>query len=383
MSLGRVVPSPPAGTPKAAASGEGLIGRLRGFALRGLAAMYRPEERLFVFRVRRTGSGVATEGLSRRYTAIALIGLAGERPDEVASVLAGGSPRDVCGGLMEEVCGWDNLGDVALALWAGHAVGRVDSAPAFERLVTLRSAEGAHPTVELAWTLVALCAEPSSIAAELRDRVARRLIGSFATASNVFPHMIGAYRSGRSHICCFADLVYPIHALSRYYLVSGERAALDAARRGADRICRLQGPAGQWWWHYDCRTGRVVESYPVYAVHQDAMAPMALFALQEASGGDYSGAIRRGLDWLASSPELGGGTLVDVDAGFIWRKVARREPGKLSRYVQALATLVHPSLRAPGLDLAFPPGAVDDEDRPYHLGWLLYAFPPGRAAASW
>jgi hypothetical protein len=64
----------------------------------------------------------------------------------------------------------------------------------------------------------------------------------------------------------------------------------------------------------------------------------------------------------------------------IWRKVARREPAKLSRYAQALASGIHPALRMPGLNLIFPPMAVDYEDRPYHLGWFLYAWSPQRLA---
>jgi hypothetical protein len=151
--------------------------------------------------------------------------------------------------------------------------------------------------------------------------------------------------------------------------------------RCADNFCRQQGPQGQWWWHYDRRTGRVVERYPVYAVHQDAMAPMALLALAAATGADYSEPIARGLAWLARSPELGGGSLIDDAADLIWRKVARREPGKLTRYAQAVVSSVHASMRVPGLDLVFPPAIVDYEDRPYHLGWLLYAWPAARVGA--
>ena len=46
------------------------------------------------------------------------------------------------------------------------------------------------------------------------------------------------------------------------------------ARPHASASCRV--PHGQWWWHYDVRDGSVVERYPVYSVHQHAMAPMAL-----------------------------------------------------------------------------------------------------------
>jgi hypothetical protein len=123
----------------------------------------------------------------------------------------------------------------------------------------------------------------------------------------------------------------------------------------------------------------VLEGYPVYAVHQDSMAPMALFALHDAGGRDFRENAARGLSWLGASPELQGGTLIDRGAGLIWRKVARREPRKLARYLQAAASRIHPSLRVPGLDRLLPPTAVDDEDRPYHLGWILHAFPPARA----
>ena len=80
---------------------------------------------------------------------------------------------------------------------------------------------------------------------------------------------------------CFADFVYPIQALSHYHMALGCPEAMDAATRCADRMCKLQGPAGQWWWHFDVRTGQGVERYPVYAVHQEAMAPMALRALRQ------------------------------------------------------------------------------------------------------
>jgi hypothetical protein len=197
-------------------------------------------------------------------------------------------------------------------------------------------------------------------------------------ASGLFPHEVGGHGGARGHVCSFADLVYPIHALSRYARLTGDRRALSVASRCAERVVELQGRDGQWWWHYDVRTGRVLEPYPVYAVHQDAMAPLALLALKEASGLDFDEPIARGLRWLESAPELQGRPLVDRPADLIWRKVARHEPRKLARSLQAAATRLHPRLRLPALDYVLPPGAVDYEDRPYHLGWLLYAWPRAR-----
>ena len=122
--------------------------------------------------------------------------------------------------------------------------------------------------------------------------------------------------------------------------------------------------------------GQVVEPYPVYAVHQDGMAPMALYALQAAGGDAYPQAIARSVDWLINAPELRG-SLVDGSAKVIWRKVARREPGKLSRSLQAGASRIHPGLRVPGTDTFLPRGALDYETRPYPMGWILYAWSAG------
>ncbi|MBW2119543.1 MAG: hypothetical protein JRH09_16700 [Deltaproteobacteria bacterium] len=357
-----------------------MISQLREMAVRGLERMYRPEERLFVFHVRRSGGRIISEGLSRRYTAIVLIGLAGEGEKTIKSVLGGQGLSTVCDRLRDDVEHVDNLGDLALILWAAHAAGYHDRRRVLERVVGLRPLEKAYPTVEVSWALYALCMDPKAAADDLCERLARRLISSFNKESGMFPHVLGGNSSGpRSHVSCFADMVYPIHALSHYYKLSGDRDALDAAAQCAERICRLQGQAGQWWWHYDLRTGDVIEPYPVYSVHQDAMAPMALFALMDAGGPDFMKYVQKGLEWLAHPPELGA-SLIDNDADLIWRKVARREPGKLSRYAQAIVSRVHPAFRVPGLNAMFPPGAVDYENRPYHLGWFLYAWPEERVA---
>ncbi len=358
-----------------------LVSRLRDLSIRGLARMYRPDQGLFAFRIRRTGDAPILEGSSHRYTAIALIGLAGEDEAVQASVLAGIGVREACARLVGQLDALENLGDVALVLWAACAAGYPERRSLVERLLAIRPDEAAHPTVEVAWTLAALCADLDAPVGSLRDCLAHRLIASFEPRSGMFPHVLGGRPGGfRGHVCCFADLVYPIHALARYAEVFGNAEARDVALRCATAMCARQGPHGQWWWHYDRRSGDVIERYPVYAVHQDAMAPMALFALAGVARTDLRSPIMKGLAWLAAAPELGGGSLLDGGADLIWRKVARREPAKLSRYVQAAVSRLHPGFAAPGLDRLFPPCVVDYEDRPYHLGWLLHAWPAARAA---
>ena len=359
------------------------VRQLRDVAVHVLPRMYRPEKHLFAFRLRRSLEGDLLEAVSQRYTAIVLIGLATEDERTAAAVLTGHNPRDVCGRLIDDVGRTDDLGEVALTLWAARALGHPGAAAALERLRSMEPATGRFPTVEVSWCLTALSVPGSDVTdGALAEAVAKRLLASFHKESALFPHWPSGARAAtlRAHVACFADLVYPIQALSRYYQVSHSIEAVDAARRCAARMCELQGPQGQWWWHFDVRTGRVIEGYPVYAVHQEAMAPMALFALQDACGVDHTDAVVKGLRWLVDPPEIPD-SLIDDQAGIIWRKVARHEPFKATRSVQALASRLHPSLRLPGLNRMFRPTFVDYESRPYEMGWILHAWPANRTLA--
>src|SRR5262245_35598000 len=118
--------------------------------------MYVPDEKLFVFRLRRTARGIMPEGLSLRYTAITLIGLATESESTVVRILAGDSFLDVCDRLAGEVRQINNLGELALILWAAQAVGYRDCRLLWRRLLEFKPVEFSYPTVEVAWTLAAL-----------------------------------------------------------------------------------------------------------------------------------------------------------------------------------------------------------------------------------
>ena len=359
-----------------------VVGGFRSLAIRALRRMYLPEQGLFAYRFRRDASGDRLEGISRRYSAIVLIALADE-PEEVSSeILAGQNIQDVCSRLLLSIRQWSDVGEVALTLWAARAMHHPHAWIALDRLKSLAPSERPCPTVEVSWALTALVVEGEDMVVEaLADQLAESLLTAFQEDSDLFPHWPAgtAPSSLRAHVACFADLVYPIHALASYYRATYNTDALHVARRCAQRMCELQGAQGQWWWHYDVRTGRVVERFPIYAVHQDAMAPMALFVLQEVSGEDYAPAIQHGLQWLIDPPEIPG-SLIDAQTGVIWRKIARHEPGKLARSLQAAASGLHPALRVPGLDIVLRPGHIDHECRPYHLGWILYAWPADRVA---
>src|SRR5687768_5058186 len=91
----------------------------RALAFRALRRMYLPDERLFNHCLRRSASGeIRSEGMSLRYTAITLMAFPGESQQAVTEVLHGQSINDVCNALADRIRSSDEIGAVALTLWA-------------------------------------------------------------------------------------------------------------------------------------------------------------------------------------------------------------------------------------------------------------------------
>jgi hypothetical protein len=325
------------------------------------------------------GWRLAPAGTSIRYTAIAALGLLRLPAQVQQQVLGGGDARELVGRLAKQLDTLTGPADVALVCWAAAEAGHSELHRALARLAELDDGERPLPVVAAAWVVTALVAARQQAEVERLLAAARRRL--LAARGVLFPHTTGGGPRHRVHVGSFADQVYPVQALARLHASDADREALAAADEVAAGICQAQGQAGQWWWHYDARTGAVVEGYPVYSVHQYAMAPMALLDLAEAGGQDHLDAICQGLRWQAAPPETATPLIFD-DPPVCWRKVARGDRRKLVRGVRAALTRLRPGLRLEMLDWLFPPGVVDRECRPYEPGWLLYAWLPAPEAAK-
>jgi len=230
--------------------------------------------------------------------------------------------------------------------------------------------------MELSWFLTGLThASKAEQRADLEPLANEtyRLVQANQGKHGLFGHMAKWYSLAgvvRGRVGSFADQVYPTFAMAHFSQVFGNGEARDKALRCAEAICRLQGPLGQWWWHYDSVSGRVVEHYPVYSVHQHGMAPMALLALQETCGANFQASISNGLRWITGANELHQ-DLEDVDAGVAWRCI---QPAKTNPYAKGIYALL-------GKEPTRGPLHTLYECRPYELGWLLYAFAQSSASA--
>ena len=317
-------------------------------------------------------------GTSLRYGAITALGLLRLPEPDQRTVLAGMTADDLVSHLAKQIDEISGLGDAALVCWAAAEGGHPDLEHALQRLAALDRTERPVDVVSAAWVVSALAAARPLADVERHLAAARqRLLAARGPA--IYPHTTGPSAPWyRAHVGSFADQVYPIQALARLHASADDPEALAIAGTVAAAICSAQGPGGQWWWHYDSRTGAVVEGYPVYSVHQHAMAPMALLDLADAGGDGQLDAIRRGLRWLAGPPEAAQSAstvqLVLDDPPITWRKVARADHRKVVRGLRAASTRIVPGARVGVLDRVYPPGVVDHECRPYELGWLLYTW---------
>lgn len=272
----------------------------------------------------------------------------------------------------------DNIGDLGLLLWLWALASPKQLKQMFSNLDIKHSLEKYSDarqgkTTELAWFLTGLC-HSALVSGENAEEVQDVAIQTFDLLKKnfgnkgIFGHSKKTTLSGmiRGRIGCFADQVYPIYALSMFAKAFGNQEALKIALDCANAICRLQGPFGQWWWHYDSTTGQMLGRYPVYSVHQDGMAPMALFALGDVSGLDFSANICKGVEWITGKNELGI-NLVEESRNLIWRSFHLKKYRMHSEEILSLAGIKPDKERNNNLKVLY-------ECRPYHLGWLLYAF---------
>lgn len=352
-----------------------IVRSLNALAVNGLLSMYVPERRLFCFKLKQTAAGLVREGLSRRYTLIALMGLRRFEQGRAASPI---EIKPVLDTLLANTDWVDNIGDLGLLLWlcalvAPDRLGKLDRLLDLKNvLFRFRDARQGR-TIELSWFLAGLShqvlahprklAETRDIAVEAYRRIRRNqgeqgLFGHLATNKG----MAAAIRSGTGS---FADQAYPIYALAKFSQAYGDDRAIKMATDCALALCEVQGPLGQWWSNYDSSSGQVTERFPVFSVHQYGMGPMALLELGEAIYSDFSPWIYKGLQWIEDN-ELGI-DMQDDSGNVVWQCIERAAVWRYWNLAVSLFLGRRERESHKGLRPVF-------ECRPYELGWLLYAF---------
>ena len=319
---------------------------------------------------------VVREGLSPRYTIMTLLGL---RELELAGMDSPFDTQAIYASLIRDTNWIQGIGDFGLLIWLtatfdpdqlGRLFSKFDCQTALDRYSDAQEAR----TMELAWFLAGLAhaaqTSPKLLSAltdlsvETYHRIEENqgeygLFGHLSTKNSLAGRL-------RGRIGSFADQIYPIYAMSRFAKVFQVEDPLGPALECATAVCGAQGESGQWWWLYDARSGRVSSRYPVYSVHQQGMAPMGLFAVEEASGQSFKQFIYKGLLWIYGNNELGA-DMRDGAENLIWRCILPKK--SQSKYWEMAMSVV----RSPREDAEVGSLKILYEQRPYEFGWLLFA----------
>ena len=260
---------------------------------------------------------------------------------------------------------------VAATVWAGNSIG-CQIPPAaktlFEGLVSSASRSDELSAQAVAWAITACVSGGTNyheVAADLAQYSRERYVNH---AGVLVRHTVSGVRKNWAS---FAASCYMAYA----FLLVGEALKDETMRKTGLEIARtlvgLQGPQGQWAWFYHVPTGRVADYYPIYSVHQHAMAPFFLIEAIDQGYSEFRKPLERGFRWILGYNELNQ-SMINHHYGVIWRSLVRRGPfPKVFRSIRSIG------VRYAGLastverpDVLY----INTECRSYELGWALWAF---------
>ncbi len=129
--------------------------------------------------------------------------------------------------------------------------------------------------------------------------------------------------------------------------------------------------AGGWPWRYNAPGGAVAEVYPLFSVHQDGMAPMALAQLESLNAGAYLSSVCKSILWLDGRNEINR-PVFDETRDIVWRGIRRKGPLALVSQLNKALSLINVQSHT-FTDRAAPVLEFIREARSYELGWILCA----------
>jgi hypothetical protein len=312
-------------------------------------------------------------GYSIRYTAMTALGLIrASENDHSNGLRLGEAVERVMADLNSPALA---VGDLGLCMWLDRrAQGTEGDRIAHVLLDRLRTGPGLDESegMQLAWMAIglglALRDAPTEPLRRALADVLDQMIDDNQQRSGLMCHM---GRGPRRRFPNFATQIYSALAFAYIAKLDYDPRAARAGRRLGDALLDIQLRDGGWPWIVDAFGSRIVESYEIYTVHQDAMAPMGLLELSEALDVDrYREAALLGLEWISGRNDFEQ-DMLSPDRSMLYRSIRRKPPwNRLLLYVNTATAL----LARPIAPRWRGPVEINATDRPYHLGWVLEAW---------
>ena len=189
-----------------------------------------------------------------------------------------------------------------------------------------------------------------------------------ATSGLFFDAAVGPRRRFSS----FATQTYLTLACYAFGELMSDDRAIKAANGCTRKLIERQGPQGEWPWFFDAATGRVLDFYEVYSVHQYGMAPAFLERAEQHGVLEARNAIVRGFNWVLGNNQLAKPMLVPELSLSIRSQVRKGELRtknlRVSRAIRNAMFRVEAALVDPNEIV------LRLECRSYELGWILWSF---------
>ena len=176
----------------------------------------------------------------------------------------------------------------------------------------------------------------------------------------------------RRKFASFATQTYLSLACYAYGELVNDIRPIAIANACARKLIALQGPNGEWPWFFAAASGRVVDFYEVYSVHQCGMAPAFLEHAELHGVSEARSAIVKGFNWILGHNQMAMPMLVPALHMTIRSHVRKGELyTKKWRVIRALQNSL----------LGREAALIDQADlqlrlecRSYELGWILWSF---------
>ncbi|MFL5238272.1 MAG: hypothetical protein ACJ8EL_11840 [Rhizomicrobium sp.] len=205
--------------------------------------------------------------------------------------------------------------------------------------------------------------------ARFADPLYRLLKERFHSESGLF---FDAASGLRRRFASFATQIYLSIACYHYGEYADDLSAVAMANTCVRKLIALQGPHGEWPWFFDAASGRVLDFYEVYSVHQYGMAPALLEWAERHEVRGARNALVKGFKWVLGENQLGRSMLVPELGLSVRSQIRKNELStKTPRMLRAIANAW----------LGRESGLIDSagiglrrECRSYELGWILWSF---------
>ena len=184
----------------------------------------------------------------------------------------------------------------------------------------------------------------------------------------------------RRDFVSFGAMVYFLKSWAEYAAAFDDEGARRTFRVAAQNLMVRQLDDGGWPWFYHVPSGKVMDVYEVYSVHQDSMAMLFLFPARDLGVEGIDEVTRRSVQWLYGCNDLQQSMLRN-EPFFIHRSIRRRVGAtRARRFARATA---HGLLGREATQIDADRLEINRECRSYHIGWLLYAWADQADADAW